>query len=90
MYGMYDVVPVAERIFEAKITDIFHYGFTIEANIDNKPLRGLLFSYKPGFAHAAHDYIARFDILTFCVCICHYKCYLRRITLLLLVKYLIF
>lgn len=59
MYGMYDVVPVAERIFEAKITDVFHYGFTIEATIDSKPLRGLLFSYKPGFAHAAHTYVSR-------------------------------
>ncbi|KAG0616185.1 hypothetical protein M758_5G097000 [Ceratodon purpureus] len=59
MYGMFDVVPVAERIFEAKITDVFHYGYTIEATIDNKPLRGLLFSYKPGFAIAAHDYISR-------------------------------
>ena len=63
MYGMFDVVPVAERTFEAKITDVFHHGFTIEATIDNKPLRGLLFSYKPGFAHAAHDYISRFDSL---------------------------
>lgn len=63
MYGMFDVVPVAERTFEAKITDVFHHGFTIEATIDNKPLRGLLFSYKPGFAHAAHDYITRFGFL---------------------------
>lgn len=61
MHGEYEVVPVAERLFEAKITDVFHYGFTIEATIDNKPLRGLLFSYKPGFAHAAHDYVSRFD-----------------------------
>jgi N-acetylneuraminic acid mutarotase len=59
VYGMFDVVPVAERTFEAKITDVFHHGFTIEATIDNKPLRGLLFSYKPGFAHAANDYISR-------------------------------
>ena len=65
MYG-FDVVPVAERIFEAKITDVFHYGYTIEATIDNKPLRGLLFSYKPGFAIAAHDYISRFDALAKC------------------------
>jgi hypothetical protein len=63
MYGMFDVVPVAERTFDAKITDVFHYGYTIEATIDNKPLRGLLFSYKPGFAIAAHDYISRFDVL---------------------------
>lgn len=61
MHGEYEVVPVAERLFEAKITDVFHYGFTIEATIDNKPLRGLLFSYKPGFAHAAHNYVSRFD-----------------------------
>jgi hypothetical protein len=59
MYGPYDVVPAADRIFEAKISDVFHFGFTLEAYIDNKPLRGLLFSYKPGFAHAAHNYVSR-------------------------------
>jgi hypothetical protein len=68
MYGPYDVVPAADRIFEAKISDVFHFGFTLEAYIDNKPLRGLLFSYKPGFAHAAHNYVSRlaFQQCKFC------------------------
>ena len=57
--GLYEVKPVEEKIFEAKITDVFHYGYTIESNIDGKPLRGLLFSYKPGFAHAVHAYLTR-------------------------------
>jgi hypothetical protein len=52
------VGPV-ERAFEAKISDVFHFGFTLEATIDGKPLRGLVFSYKPGFAHAAHNYVNR-------------------------------
>ena len=51
--------PVEEKIFEEKITDVFHYGYTIESHIEGKPLRGLLFSYKPGFAHAVHAYLTR-------------------------------
>jgi hypothetical protein len=60
MYGPYDVVPAADRIFEAKISDVFHFGFTLEAYIDNKPLRGL--------AHAAHNYVSRlaFQQCKFC------------------------
>ncbi|MCO5577092.1 hypothetical protein L7F22_030914 [Adiantum nelumboides] len=61
--GFYELKPVEEKIFEAKITDVFHYGYTIESNIDGKPLRGLLFSYKPGFAHAVHAYLTRFTLL---------------------------
>eukprot|EP01018_Ginkgo_biloba_P035302 Gb_19518 [translate_table: standard] len=58
-FSLYDFKPVEEKIFEAKITDVFHYGYTIESNIEGKPLRGLLFSYKPGFAHAVHAYLTR-------------------------------
>lgn len=57
--SLYDFKPVEEKIFEAKITDVFHYGYTIESNIEGKHLRGLLFSYKPGFAHAVHSYLSR-------------------------------
>ncbi|KAH7295668.1 hypothetical protein KP509_27G060000 [Ceratopteris richardii] len=57
--GLYELKPVEEKIFEARITDIFHYGYTIESMIDGKKLRGLLFSYKPGFAHAVHAYLMR-------------------------------
>ena len=62
--GLYELKPVEEKIFEAKITDVFHYGYTIESNIDGKALRGLLFSYKPGFAHAVHAYLTRLTLLT--------------------------
>eukprot|EP01018_Ginkgo_biloba_P010179 Gb_31051 [translate_table: standard] len=58
-FSLYDFKPVEEKIFEAKITDVFHYGYTIESNIEGKHLRGLLFSYKPGFAHAVHAYLTR-------------------------------
>lgn len=57
--SVYAFKPVEEKIFEAKITDVFHYGYTIESHIEGKPLRGLLFSYKPGFAHAVHAYLTR-------------------------------
>lgn len=63
MTGLYELKPVEEKIFEAKITDVFHYGYTIESKIDGKLLRGLLFSYKPGFAHAVHAYLTRFALL---------------------------
>uniref|UniRef100_A0A0D6R3K1 DCD domain-containing protein n=1 Tax=Araucaria cunninghamii TaxID=56994 RepID=A0A0D6R3K1_ARACU len=58
-FSLFDFKPSEEKIFEAKITDVFHYGYTIESNIEGKPLRGLLFSYKPGFAHAVHAYLTR-------------------------------
>ncbi|MCO5601123.1 hypothetical protein L7F22_055242 [Adiantum nelumboides] len=57
--SLHDFKAAEERIFEAKITDVFHYGYTIESVISGRPLRGLLFSYKPGFAHAAHAYLTR-------------------------------
>ena len=57
--SLYNFKPVEEKIFEAKITDVFHYGYTIKSNIEGKHLHGLLFSYKPGFAHVVHDYLSR-------------------------------
>ncbi|KAH7278115.1 hypothetical protein KP509_38G025100 [Ceratopteris richardii] len=57
--SFYDFKPSEERVFEAKITNVFHYGYTIESVVDGKPLRGLLFCYKPGFANAAHAYLTK-------------------------------
>ncbi|ERN17915.1 acyl-CoA-binding domain-containing protein 4 isoform X1 [Amborella trichopoda] len=57
--SLFEVKPPEEKIFEAKITDIFRYGYNIETNIDGKPLRGILFSYEPNFSHAAHAYLSR-------------------------------
>ncbi|KAH9299191.1 hypothetical protein KI387_030873, partial [Taxus chinensis] len=58
-FSLFQFKPSEEKIFEARITDVFHYGYTIESTIEGKPLRGLLFSYKPGFAHAVHAYLTR-------------------------------
>ncbi|KAH7297117.1 hypothetical protein KP509_26G054400 [Ceratopteris richardii] len=62
--GLFELKPIDEKIFDAKITDVFHYGYTIESKIDGKSLRGLLFSYKPGFAHAVHAHLTRKKLLS--------------------------
>ncbi|EFJ15144.1 hypothetical protein SELMODRAFT_42940, partial [Selaginella moellendorffii] len=33
-----------EKMFEARVSDVFNYGYTLEASIDGKLFRGLLFS----------------------------------------------
>lgn len=38
---------------------MFHYGYTIESNIEGKPLHRLLLSFKPGFVHVVHAYLTR-------------------------------
>ncbi|XP_010258009.1 PREDICTED: host cell factor 1-like isoform X2 [Nelumbo nucifera] len=48
-----------EKLFEAKVTKVYHYGYAIETNIDGKTLRGIIFSFKPTFSHAANDYLSR-------------------------------
>ncbi|XXG46576.1 hypothetical protein AAC387_Pa02g1386 [Persea americana] len=52
----YEFKPQGSKTFEAKVTNTFHYGYTIETNIDGKPLRGILFSYKTTLSHGAHSY----------------------------------
>ncbi|KAF6169151.1 hypothetical protein GIB67_038648 [Kingdonia uniflora] len=59
---LYELKPSQEKIFEAKVTEAFHYGYTIETNIGGKPLRGILFSYKPSFANATNSYLSRKSI----------------------------
>lgn len=56
---LHEMRPTQEHIFEAKVTEAFHYGYTIETNINGKPLRGIVFSYKPGFAPSANNYLSR-------------------------------
>ncbi|EFJ08675.1 hypothetical protein SELMODRAFT_428761 [Selaginella moellendorffii] len=53
------VQPLGEKMFEARESDVFNYGYTLEASIDGKLVHGLLFSYKPGFAQAVQSYMAR-------------------------------
>ncbi|XP_021615867.1 kelch domain-containing protein 3 isoform X2 [Manihot esculenta] len=36
-----------KKIFQAKVTESFPHGYTIETIIDGKPLRGILFANKP-------------------------------------------
>ncbi|EFJ13495.1 hypothetical protein SELMODRAFT_424453 [Selaginella moellendorffii] len=52
------VQPLGKKMFEARVSDVFNYGYTLEASIDGKLFRGLLFSYKPGFAQAVQSYMA--------------------------------
>ncbi|XP_068656001.1 uncharacterized protein [Aristolochia californica] len=54
-----DLNPSSEKLFQAKVTDSFHYGYTIETTINGKPLRGILFSCKPDFGQAANEYLSR-------------------------------
>ncbi|KAL2642336.1 hypothetical protein R1flu_009923 [Riccia fluitans] len=51
--------PGGDTSFEAKVTDIFHYGYSVEARISGRHLRGLLFSYKPGYFDAVHSHLTR-------------------------------
>ncbi|EFJ04774.1 hypothetical protein SELMODRAFT_432095, partial [Selaginella moellendorffii] len=51
---------LGEKMFEARVSDIFNYRYILEASIDGKLFCGLLFSYKPGFAQAVQSYMARF------------------------------
>ncbi|EFJ04859.1 hypothetical protein SELMODRAFT_432028 [Selaginella moellendorffii] len=53
------VQPLGEKMFEARESDVFNYGYTLEASIGGKLFCGLLFSYKPGFAQAVQSYMAR-------------------------------
>lgn len=36
-----------KKTFEAKVTESFAHGYTIETIIDGRPLRGILFANKP-------------------------------------------
>ncbi|EFJ04875.1 hypothetical protein SELMODRAFT_431991 [Selaginella moellendorffii] len=57
------VQPLGEKMFEAKVSDVFNYRYTLEASIDGKLFRGLLFSYKPGFAQAVQSYILSYSLM---------------------------
>lgn len=39
--------------FEARIVDVFHFGYCLRATVDGVPLEGLLISYSPQFAKAS-------------------------------------
>ncbi|EFJ05235.1 hypothetical protein SELMODRAFT_431741 [Selaginella moellendorffii] len=57
------VQPLGEKMFKARVRDVFNYGYTLEASIDGKLFRGLLFSYKPGFAQAVQSYILSYSLM---------------------------
>ncbi|EFJ05493.1 hypothetical protein SELMODRAFT_431513 [Selaginella moellendorffii] len=52
------VQPLGKKMFEARESDVFNYGYRLEASISGKLFCGLLFSYKPGFAQAVQSYMA--------------------------------
>ncbi|EFJ04680.1 hypothetical protein SELMODRAFT_432181 [Selaginella moellendorffii] len=58
------VQPLGKKMFEARESDVFNYGYMLEASIDGKLFRGLLFLYKPGFAQAVQTYMARKENIT--------------------------
>ncbi|CAI0453753.1 unnamed protein product [Linum tenue] len=47
-----------KKTFQAKVTETFPHGYTIETIIDGKPLRGILFSNKQP-SHAGYHYDSR-------------------------------
>ncbi|EFJ04564.1 hypothetical protein SELMODRAFT_432298 [Selaginella moellendorffii] len=55
---------LGKKMFEARESDVFNYGYTLEASIDGKLFCGLLFLYKPGFAQAVQSYMARKENIT--------------------------
>lgn len=48
-----------KKTFEAKVTESFPNGYTIETVIDGKPLRGVLFSNRPSFFTLSTDNSSR-------------------------------
>ncbi|KAK1297486.1 hypothetical protein QJS10_CPB15g01387 [Acorus calamus] len=51
--------PSGQVTFEAQVKESFTFGYTIEAKIDGKPLRGILFSSHPSFSHGAYSQLDR-------------------------------
>lgn len=47
--------------FQAKVTESFPLGYTIETTIDGKPLRGILFANKPSSANTTNHSSSRYE-----------------------------
>ncbi|KAL3695736.1 hypothetical protein R1sor_009812 [Riccia sorocarpa] len=58
-FNVQEAKHVVDTSFEAKVTDIFHYGYSVEANVGGQQLRGLLFSYKPEYFNGVHRHLTR-------------------------------
>ncbi|XP_077211289.1 uncharacterized protein LOC143846677 isoform X2 [Tasmannia lanceolata] len=56
---LHEFEPAEGKTFEATVTDAFHHGYSIETNIDGKPLHGILFSNNPSSDHDANVYVSR-------------------------------
>ncbi|XP_021286156.1 kelch domain-containing protein 3 isoform X2 [Herrania umbratica] len=53
------VLLLGKKTFQAKVTESFAHGYTIETVIDGKPLRGILFANKPSSIHVANHNFSR-------------------------------
>lgn len=51
-----------KKIFQAKVTESFPHGYTIETIIDGKPLRGILFANKPITTQMVNNNNTRWEI----------------------------
>ncbi|KAL5751468.1 hypothetical protein ACOSP7_026071 [Xanthoceras sorbifolium] len=54
-----NVAQEGKKSFQAKLTENFPHGYTIETTIDGKPLRGILFANKPNSANATNHNSSR-------------------------------
>ncbi|XVF49936.1 hypothetical protein PTKIN_Ptkin04bG0056400 [Pterospermum kingtungense] len=50
-FPLNQVLLQGKKTFQAKVTESFPHGYTIETVIEGKPLRGILFANKPSFVH---------------------------------------
>ncbi|XVF54447.1 hypothetical protein PTKIN_Ptkin05aG0180800 [Pterospermum kingtungense] len=58
-FPSHQVLVQGKKSFQAKVTESFLHGYTIETVIDGKPLRGILFANKSSSVHAANHNSSR-------------------------------
>ncbi|KAK8560002.1 hypothetical protein V6N12_012810 [Hibiscus sabdariffa] len=54
-FPLNEVLFQGKKTFQAKVTESFPQGYTIETIIDGKPLRGILFANMPSSIHAPNN-----------------------------------
>ncbi|XWS37255.1 hypothetical protein CRYUN_Cryun19dG0027700 [Craigia yunnanensis] len=58
-FPLNQVLLQGKKTFQAKVTESFSHGYTIETVIDGKPLRGILFANKSSSVHVANHNSSR-------------------------------
>ncbi|XP_022737507.1 kelch domain-containing protein 3-like isoform X2 [Durio zibethinus] len=58
-FPLNQVLLQGKKTFQAKVTESFTHGYTIETVIDGKPLRGILFASKPSSGHVLNHNLSR-------------------------------